>query len=321
MLLPKVIDQVKAPPIKCQGIKTKLVKFIGKRILWEGTGKWVEPFLGSGVVLFNIQPPRALVSDSNKHIIKFYQDIQSGRLDEVVAKEYLEENGARLREVGAEYYYTIREEFNTYGGSLRFLFLNRASFNGVMRFNSKGGYNVPFGHKPNRYRAAYITKIVNQITWVRHVISNNDWIFIVQDFRQTLEQCDENDFVYLDPPYIGRHTDYFNKWGEGEAKELANLSNSLPCGYALSLWLKNKYRLNTHLLEYWGDNSIAQYAHFYHVGSHEHLRNAMIEALVTKPGYEANGSDELISDIQMNLGYDNDGNYKRNKESTLQNLT
>lgn len=59
------------PPIKCQGIKTKLVPFIQDTLDWDGNGTWYEPFLGSGVVLFNIQPERAIVSDRNEYIIHF----------------------------------------------------------------------------------------------------------------------------------------------------------------------------------------------------------------------------------------------------------
>ena len=66
--LPKHIDRVVVPPIKCQGIKTKLVDFIASTIKWNGNGRWIEPFVGSGVVLFNIQPEKALASDTNKHI-------------------------------------------------------------------------------------------------------------------------------------------------------------------------------------------------------------------------------------------------------------
>ncbi|MFQ5651644.1 MAG: DNA adenine methylase, partial [bacterium] len=76
--LPRHIGKVVVPPLKCQGIKTKLVSFIATTVKWHGQGKWIEPFLGSGVVLFNINPERALVSDTNKHIIQFYRDIQEG---------------------------------------------------------------------------------------------------------------------------------------------------------------------------------------------------------------------------------------------------
>ena len=70
-MLPLQINHVKIPPIKCQGIKSKLINFITSNISWNGEGRWVEPFLGSGVVLFNVQPERALIGDSNPHIINF----------------------------------------------------------------------------------------------------------------------------------------------------------------------------------------------------------------------------------------------------------
>ena len=79
--LPLQIERVGVPPIKCQGIKTKLVPFIFSSITWKATdgARWIEPFLGSGVVTFNLMPKRALLADTNIHIINLYKAIQSGR--------------------------------------------------------------------------------------------------------------------------------------------------------------------------------------------------------------------------------------------------
>ncbi|MBN2519991.1 MAG: Dam family site-specific DNA-(adenine-N6)-methyltransferase [Bacteroidales bacterium] len=305
-MLPKILDNIKVPPIKCQGIKTKLVSFISENIKWNGKGKWIEPFLGSGVVAFNIQPERALLSDTNKHIIQFYNDIKHDRIDERIVSEYLHEKGSILKEKGEDFYYETRERFNKYGGSLDFLFLNRASFNGIMRFNSKGLYNVPFGKKPDRFRKSYITKIVNQVFWIKCLIKNNDWVFMAVNFQDLLSQANEDDFVYLDPPYIGRHTDYYNSWDENSAIKLATISNQLNCGFALSMWKENKYRRNDHIENHWNGNIIKTFNHFYHVGPNENLRNAMTEALVIKKGF----SNEIrkiqkyheIEECQLNLG-------------------
>ena len=281
--LPRKIPKVGVPPIKCQGIKTKLVDFISRSISCNGHGKWVEPFLGSGVVLLNLQPERALATDSNVHLVQVYKDIQSGKLNEVIAQQFLQEMGEELKQRGEEFYYEVRQRFNKQASSLDFLFLNRSCFNGVIRFNRKGGFNVPYGHKPERFRQAYVTKIVHQITWVRKVLKGKDWEFKVQNWRDTLSDLSPDDFVYLDPPYVGRHTDYYNGWSEDEAIALAQTAKALPCGFALSMWLENKYRKNEHIPRFWDGLTIKTFSHFYHVGSTEALRNEMIEALVIKP--------------------------------------
>ena len=285
-ILPKIINHVRVPPIKCQGIKTKLVSFIAENINWGGNGRWIEPFLGSGVVLFNICPQQALISDKNIHIIQFYKNIQSGQLDELIVRDYLEQHGEILSKKGKDYYYTMREEFNKYGGSLRFLFLNRSCFNGLVRFNSKGGFNVPYNHKPNRFSKSYITKIVNQVSFARKTMKDRDWEFSATNWEEIYKNVSVNDFVYIDPPYIGRNTDYFNSWTENDAKKLACCSKQLPCGFALSMWKENKYRYNKHIDHHWSGFHEKTFSHFYHVGSTESLRNEMIEALIIKPQEE-----------------------------------
>lgn len=271
----------KAPPIKTQGIKTKLVPFILSNIVWDGHGRWIEPFLGSGVVLFNAQPKRALVADTNKHIIAVYQAIQSGSLTGIRMRDFLEREGALLASKGECHYYEVRERFNQLGSPYDFLFLNRSCFNGVMRFNSKGRFNVPFCRKEKRFDPSYVTRICNQIDWVSTILEGRDWVFAVQDWRITLAEAAPSDFIYLDPPYVGRHTDYFGQWSEESANELAVRTKELGCSFAYSMWKKNKYRENEHLNAHFSNYRTVTMEHFYHVGSSEDLRNSMEEALVT----------------------------------------
>lgn len=280
--LPKHITQVIVPPIKCQGIKTKLVRFIGESIEWNGKGRWIEPFMGSGVVAFNIRPAKAILADSNKHIIRVYKEIQKNKINLHSIRERLFEMGSILEQRGEDFYYEVRKRFNEKGDPFDFIFLNRSCFNGLMRFNSRGEFNVPFGHKPGRFTRAYITKIANQVNNIASVIKDKDWHFEVADWKQTIKKASVTDFVYMDPPYVGRHTDYFNSWSEDEAVNLSIEASRLPCKYALSMWLENKYRKNSHLEQHWSNTEIKTFSHFYHVGSSESLRNAMTEALVMK---------------------------------------
>lgn len=270
----------KAPPLKIQGIKTKIVPFIASSISWEQRGRWIEPFVGSAAVTLNIAPPRALLADTNEHVINFYRGIQDGSINGAVVRRYLEREGKNLLDEGADYYYEIRKRFNDYGESLDFLFLNRSCFNGMVRFNRRGEFNVPFCKKPNRFRPALISKIVNQIEWSSNVMEGKEWDFVVQDWRNAVEIATADDMIYCDPPYIGRHTDYYNGFTGEEACTLARALLATPAKFAMSMWLENKYRTNDFVEQWFSDFPRQKVSHFYHLGSTEKLRNQMTEVVI-----------------------------------------
>lgn len=271
---------VKVPPLKCQGIKTKLVEWIKDHAHLESSGTWLEPFMGSGVVGFNVRPKRAVFADVNPHIINFYNAIKQEEITPGIAKEFLEKEGAQLQAKGEDHYYEVRERFNNSANPLDMLFLNRACFNGVMRFNKKGAFNVPFGHKPERFAKAYITKISNQIKYVSDALSQYDWEFVCQDFRKTISFATQKDFIYCDPPYIGRHVDYFNSWSDQNEQELCDALSATPARFILSTWHSNQYRTNPAIDKYTSRFTILTREHFYHVGASEKNRNPMLEAIV-----------------------------------------
>jgi DNA adenine methylase len=269
------------PPIKCQGIKTKLVPWIRAIVPPEFKGCWIEPFMGSGVVAFNIRPRKAILADSNPHLIRFYQAILEGEITSSIARRFLRSEGDELLRTEGEHYYAVRERFNRQGQPLDFLFLNRACFNGMIRFNRKGGFNVPFCRKPNRFAQAYVTKICNQIDSVAASCSLGIYEFHCQDYSETISAADSGDILYCDPPYIARHTDYFNSWGEEEERRLAGLLEKTKARFILSTWHGNEYRSNEYIEMLWADYNILTREHFYHVGAKEDNRNPMTEALVT----------------------------------------
>jgi DNA adenine methylase len=232
------------PPIKCQGIKTKLVEEIRTLTATHDYARWLEPFCGSCVVPLNLQPQRALLCDSNPHIIRFYQDIQKGRLTPSVVKAFLTEEGEKLRTRGEDHYYEVRDRFNASPNSLDFLFLNRSCFNGIMRFNRSGRFNVPFCRKPARFATQYVSKIANQVRRIGEMLASEDWTFEAADFRATLGKVRKTDLVYADPPYAGRHVDYYNSWSERDEHDLAEALKRLPCKFVLSTWHSNQFRTN-----------------------------------------------------------------------------
>ncbi|TDE43856.1 Dam family site-specific DNA-(adenine-N6)-methyltransferase [Flavobacterium rhamnosiphilum] len=289
------------PPIKSQGIKSKLTEWISANVENVSYERWVEPFMGTGVVAFNVRPKKALLCDSNPHLIRFYNAIKDKEITSGIVKRHLTEEGKKLLESEGRYYYEVRTRFNLEANPLDFLFLSRSCFNGMMRFNKKGGFNVPFCKKPNRFAQALVTKITNQVENISQIIENGDYTFKHQDFKDTLNEIKPNDFVYSDPPYIGRHVDYFDSWTEDEEIILNNGLNKSNVSFILSTWLSNKYRTNDYVFSVWKNCFVSTKEHFYHVGGKETNRNAVYEALLSNIKLKDSISNsEMNERIQLN---------------------
>jgi len=273
--------KIGVPPIKSQGIKTKLVPWIQSIVPVGFKGRWIEPFMGTGAVAFNVAPRRAVLCDSNPHLIRFYASIATGEITPELVREYLTREGENLSLKGDSHYYFIRDRFNAEHSPLDFLFVNRAGFNGMIRFNRKGGFNIPFCRKPQRFAQAYVTKITNQVVWVRNIIKAREFTFKCQDFTQTILDASPDDIIYCDPPYIDRHVDYYNGWNDSNERDLFSQLSNFNGKFILSTWHHNDFRENEYIKSLWSEHSILTREHFYHVGGKEENRNPVVEALVT----------------------------------------
>lgn len=293
--------KVSVPPIKSQGIKTKLIPWISEYIYPDFDGTWIEPFMGTGAVAFNLAPKKAILCDTNPHLINFYQSISNGSISAFSAKEFLIREGNLLLENGESYYYYIRDRFNDKKSPLDFLFLNRACFNGMIRFNRKGEFNVPFCRKTNRFAQAYITKITNQISFIEDLLKVRDFEFICQDFRKTISMAKDQDIVYCDPPYIDRHVDYFNSWSEEDEYDLFDILKNSSARFILSTWDHNDYRKNHYIDIFWKNFHIKNREHFYHIGAKEKNRNPMVEAIVSNFEYVKNEPTVTNQNAQLKL--------------------
>lgn len=276
--------RVIVPPIKSQGIKTKLVPWI-MELAPKVEGKWIEPFLGTGVVAFNSGYKKALLNDTNPHIINFYKGIQQKIITAPLMKNYLEKEGELLTKAdnnGYEHYLKVRARFNSGEFSpYDFIFLSRAGFNGMMRFGSKGNWNIPFCKKPDRFAKAYTTKITNQVSIVSQIIQQEpNWIFKNNQFSDIIPMATEKDVIYCDPPYFGRHVDYYNGWTENDEEHLFNLLSETKAKFILSTWHHNDWRENEMIRKFWNKFNIVTKDHFYHNGGNIENRRTVVEALV-----------------------------------------
>ena len=274
------------PPIKCQGKKTKLVSHIKELYskLKLDNSVYYEPFMGSGIVGFNIEPERAIFSDNNPYIIKFYNSIKSNEIDLDTIRIFLEEEGKKLLESGKDYYNLVRDRFNKDGNILDFLFLNRCCFNGLMRFNRNGKFNVPYCKKDDKLSSDYIGKIIDQVKKVKELLDRHpDWQFICSDWKDIVKNAKEEDIIYCDPPYLGLFSTYYTEYDINNEKELQDfLNNICKSKWIYSSWKENKDKTNEFILDLIGKYDSIDIEHRYQIGSKNEYRNKVVEILIYK---------------------------------------
>jgi DNA adenine methylase len=108
----------------------------------------------------------------------------------------------------------------------------------------------------------------------------NNWTFLCQSFEQTISTANETSFIYCDPPYIGRHVDYYDSWNEEQEEKLKKCLLASGARFMMSTWDFNKYRQNPYINAIWGEYQKITKEHFYFVGAKEKNRNSMMEALL-----------------------------------------
>lgn len=171
-------------------------RWITARYNWLLPSKYnnyLEPFLGGGAVLFHMKPSRAVLGDVNADLIACYAAIKDNWRS---IQQLLEEH---QRQHCSEYYYSIRgQKFSDkIEEAARFLYLNRACFNGIYRVNLLGQFNVPKGSKTAILLADDDFQTVSQILKGCQLVN--------QDFAKTIARANAGDFVFVDPPYTVKH--------------------------------------------------------------------------------------------------------------------
>lgn len=190
-------NKLVAPFLKWVGGKRQLMPSIVEHLPQNiNDYKYIEPFIGGGAVLFNLQPKNAIINDFNEELINVYQVIKNN-LDELIADLKKHKNEA-------EYFYSIRsldrngefKKLTAVQRASRVIFLNKTCFNGLYRVNNAGEFNSPFGRYKN-------PNIVNEPTLkaVNKFLNSNNIEIISGDYSEVLKKVDKKCFVYLDPPY------------------------------------------------------------------------------------------------------------------------
>ena len=141
---------VLSPVVKWVGGKRQLLSDIVP-LIPKTFSTYVEPFVGGGAVIFNIQPKKAIINDFNSELINVYKVIKYKPNELISALE----NHERLN--SEEYFYEVRaldrnENYNVMTDiekAARIIYLNKTCFNGLFRVNQAGQFNSPYGKYKN----------------------------------------------------------------------------------------------------------------------------------------------------------------------------
>lgn len=214
------------PFLKWAGGKTQLINDIEKALphdFRQQNYTYVEPFVGSGAVLFwilqnypNIQ--HAIINDINADLINAYRIIATQPNELIEVLQQLEHEFHTLvnqPEQKKEYYYEKRTAFNSRSTDLAtqaglFIFLNRTCFNGLFRVNKNNAFNVPMGD----YKKPTICDAPNLLA-VSELLQRVEILNV--DYQATLDHVNGDALFYFDPPYKPlSKTSSFNSYAKEE---------------------------------------------------------------------------------------------------------
>lgn len=188
------------PFLRWAGSKKKLLPELEKYFNTD-YNKYIEPFVGSGQLFFRLPVESAVLSDINKDLITTYTNIRCN------PSEVYQQLTKFPK--GKEAYYEIRNKYNESSDSIYnsalFLYLNTYCFNGLYRTNLTGKFNVPYSESSGN--------LIDEESLIEIAKYLNKAKLITGDFQEViLNNCEANDFVYLDPPYAIKNRRIFHQY-------------------------------------------------------------------------------------------------------------
>ena len=188
-----------SPVLKWAGGKTQLLDSIISRFprTYE---RYFEPFIGGGAVFLSARPNVAYINDINKQLINLYQRLKDD-VSSIIA--FVRALDSQLCD--KDYYYTIREKYNTKIKSnaldaecaALMIWINKHCFNGLYRVNSKGLFNVPYN---NNVKGRSIDE--ENLLLISKYLQSASIQITCQDFEEACQNVSSGDFVYFDSPYV-----------------------------------------------------------------------------------------------------------------------
>ena len=270
-------------PLNYTGGKYKLLNQI-LPLFPEDINTFVDLFTGGCNVAINVNANRIIANDLCSEVISVYEGIQNGTTEENIRMIEETINEYSLSKENKEGYLELRNYYNE-GNKDWYIFytLIAYAFNNQIRFNKKGEFNIPFGKDRSDFNPALKQKFRD----FSDAIHNKNIKFTNYDFRKlSVDKLKENDFVYLDPPYLITDATYNMGWNEEAEKDLLSLCDKLNekgIKFAISNVLEHNGSKNEILIE-WSKKYNINYLNYNYSNCNYHKKDnghKSIEVLIT----------------------------------------
>lgn len=279
------------PIIKYRGGKSKEIPLL-IRYIPEYAGRYIEPFFGGGAMYFHIEPENAVINDINTKLMNFYLAVQQNYLNlskelEIIERIYSKNRADydalkkqhpndRVEDKNEDFYYSLRDMYNglkkpKYSAAALYYFINKTAYSGMIRYNSKGEYNVPYGRYKN-----FNTSLISD----RHHQLLSNTVIYNTDYKEIFALTEHNDFVFLDPPYDCIFSDYGNEeyrdgFNEENHRQLAIDFQNLNCRAMMVIGATPLTR------DLYRDNIVSEYDKNYSVNIRNRFQAEAVHLIVT----------------------------------------
>ncbi|MDA3839887.1 MAG: Dam family site-specific DNA-(adenine-N6)-methyltransferase [Patescibacteria group bacterium] len=295
---------IKRSPLFYVGDKYKLMKqlidFFPKEI-----DNFYEPFTGGGTVFLNIEAKKYYLNDIDKNLMgihkfliessknpdKFFKDVEKIIYKYNLSRSYKEDViPALLRQEFKKTYFAKynkegyeelkkRVNKNIKNDPLILYILLIYGFNRMLRFNGGGKFNLPVGN------VDFNKNVLNALNNYFNIVKERKTIISVKDFRKFFasKKITENDFVYLDPPYLITFSEYNKIWNEESEKDLLKTIDELnkrKIRFALSNVTHYNGSTNGHLIKWMKKYKVYKIKSNY-ISYHNNGKKDIKEVLVT----------------------------------------
>lgn len=261
-------------PLFYVGDKYKLVREIRTHFP-QTINRFIEPFVGGGSVMMNVEANGFLLNDINRYVINLHKMLQSyiGRekefmeeiyniidsyklslslrsdvVPQAMKKAYPKTYYARYNKAG---YLQMKADFIAKGqqNMMKLYLLLIYGFNHMLRFNGKGQFNLPVGN------VDFNQNVHNALSDYFLLLSQKQTKWFNEDYKQFLGGIDyeKDDLVYLDPPYLITFSEYNKLWNDNTERALLALLDDLNAKgihFAISNVIHYRGRINNIFLEW-----------------------------------------------------------------------